>query len=117
MVWLLIIITIFLFVSVYANINLYKKYDELESVSKELEVSIKENEEFIVSIKNRVMSQRSYLKQLDNRGAFESDDEVGYFFKELKKIINDISTYFEDEDTIDESTKEEVLRKFNGKIV
>lgn len=57
-----------------------------------------ENEQFILAIRNRVMSQRSYLKQLDRIGAFESDDEVGIFFKELKKIINDIAMYLDVED-------------------
>ena len=61
-----------------------------------------ENQEFILAIRNRVMSQRSYLKQLDRHGSFESDDEVGYFFKELKKIINDISLYLEDDVEIEE---------------
>lgn len=117
MIWLLIILTVSLLFSIYANINLYKKYETLESISKELEIRLKENEEFITSIQSRVMSQRSYLKQLDNRGAFESDDEVGFFFKELKKIINDISTYFEDDDSDENSDKEEVLKKFNGRIV
>jgi hypothetical protein len=46
-----------------------------------------------------VLSQQSYLKQLDRKGAFQSDDEVGYFFKELKKIINDIAFYLDLEKT------------------
>jgi hypothetical protein len=58
-----------------------------------LESIAQENVDFILSMRNRVLSQQSYLKQLDRKGAFESDDEVGYFFKELKKIINDISLY------------------------
>jgi hypothetical protein len=46
-------------------------------------------------VRRRVLSQQSYLKQLDRRGAFESDDEVGVIFKEIKKIINDIALYLE----------------------
>jgi hypothetical protein len=54
------------------------------------------------------MSQRSYLKQLDRRGAFESDDEIGFFFKELKKIVDDISKNFEmEEEEIDQDQTEE----------
>lgn len=79
----------------YVIYNVYKKYDTLETEYEKLAEDAKENIEFIFEIRNRVMSQRSYLKQLDRRGAFESDDEVGYFFKELKNIIEDISVYFE----------------------
>ena len=55
-----------------------------------------ENQEFIFSLRNRVQSHRSALKQLDKIGSFEADDETGYFFKELKKIVNDIYYYFGD---------------------
>ena len=55
-----------------------------------------ENEKFLTLLKNRLLSQQSYLRQLDRIGAFEADDETGYFFKELKSIVNDISTYFGD---------------------
>jgi hypothetical protein len=43
---------------------------------------------------------------LDRKGAFESDDETGYFFKELKKIINDIALYLELESEQDEEEKD-----------
>lgn len=89
--------------------NLYQKYDKLETEYDTTVQRATESEEFILSIRNRVMSQRSYLKQLDNRGAFESDDEVGYFFKELKKIINDISVYFEMDPVNEEKDNEPFL--------
>ena len=90
-------------ISIYGNFNLTNKYEALE------EISIK-NEEFIIAMRNRVLSQQSYLRQLDKNGAFQSDDEVGYFFKELKKIINDIYSYFEDtppKDDDDDTTPRE----------
>lgn len=97
---LLILTFLLLSASAYGNINLYNKYSKLEQIAQE-------NQDFILAIRNRVMSQRSYLKQIDKKGAFESDDEVGYFFKELKKIINDISLYFEDEEPINDEKDDE----------
>jgi hypothetical protein len=79
---------------------MYKKYDYLEGVAQE-------NVDFIVAIRARVLSQQSYLRQLDRLGSFESDDEVGIFFKELKKIINDISTYLEIENKDDNNDDDE----------
>ena len=78
----------------YVIYNLNKKYTELEEIALE-------NQEFVLSLRNRVQSHRSVLKQLDRIGSFEADDETGYFFKELKKIINDINYYF-DEKPIEE---------------
>jgi len=99
MVFLVIILFLLLGGSFYAIYNLYQKYDQLEKVAQE-------NVEFILSVRARVLSQQSYLKQLDRRGAFESDDEVGYFFKELKKIVNDIAIYLEMESTTEEDDNE-----------
>lgn len=102
MIVVLILVSLLLIGSLYANWNLYKKYESLEEIALE-------NEEFIKAIRNRVMSQQSYLKQLDRRGAFESDDEVGYFFKELKKIINDIAGFVEIENDVLEESRERII--------
>lgn len=109
MTLLIIFLILLLGGSVYVSYNLYRKYDDLEKVAQE-------NVDFILSLRSRVLSQQSYLKQLDRKGAFESDDEVGYFFKELKKIINDISFYLEIEN--EESQEEETTKpqQFGGKI-
>ena len=37
------------------------------------------------------------IKKIDHKGSFEADDEVGYFYKELKRIINQLNTLGEDE--------------------
>lgn len=95
---------------------MYIKFDKLEEISSGLETTLSETNDFISSLKKRVMSQRSYLNQLDRRGAFESDDEVGYFFKELKKIIKDISIFLEDDEQAEESLRKDLSDKFNGRI-
>jgi hypothetical protein len=35
------------------------------------------------------------LKEIDYKGSFESDDEVGFFFKELKNIQDDINKFLQ----------------------
>ena len=37
------------------------------------------------------------INKIDKRGSFSSDDEVGYFFKELKKIISKLNNLGENE--------------------
>jgi hypothetical protein len=89
-----IILSILLIASIYVNINLTRKYEKLDDMAQESVNVLMENEKFLTSLKNRLLSQQSYLRQLDRIGAFEADDETGYFFKELKSIVNDISVYF-----------------------
>lgn len=101
---LLILVLILLIVSIYVNYNLYRKYSTLESTAID-------NQEFILAIRNRVITQRTYLRQLDKLGAFESDDEVGFFFKELKKIIIDIESYFDfDHDALETLNSEDSIQ-------
>lgn len=94
MVIAIIVLSVLLTVSIYVNINLAKKYEDLETMTEESVDTLLENEKFLTELKNRVLSQQSYLRQLDRIGAFEADDETGYFFKEMKDIINDIAVYF-----------------------
>ena len=94
MVISIIVLSVLLLSSIYVNINLYKKFDKLDEMAQESVDTLLENERFLTELKNRVLSQQSYLRQLDRIGSFEADDETGYFFKEMKDIINDIAIYF-----------------------
>ena len=94
MVILLYILFLLLLFSVYVNVNLYTKFEKLDEMAQESVDTLLENEKFLTELKNRVLSQQSYLRQLDRIGSFEADDETGYFFKEMKDIVNDIAVYF-----------------------
>jgi hypothetical protein len=94
MVITIILLSILLVISIYVNINLTKKFEKIEEMAENSVDILLENEKLLTSLKNRLLSQQSYLRQLDRIGAFEADDETGYFFKELKSIINDIALYF-----------------------
>lgn len=90
----IIILSVLLIASIYVNINLTRKFEKLEEMAETSVDALLENEKFLTELKNRVLSQQSYLRQLDRIGAFEADDETGYFFKEMKDIVNDIAVYF-----------------------
>lgn len=112
----IIVLSFLLSVSVYVNINLYKKVDRLDDMAQESVDVLLENEKFLTELKNRVLSQQSYLRQLDRIGAFESDDETGYFFKEMKDIVNDIAVYFGETPLGDEKSSILEKPKFDAKF-
>ena len=116
MVITIIILSILLSVSIFVNINLTKKYEELETMAEESVDTLLENEKFLTELKNRIMSQRSYLRQLDRIGAFEADDETGYFFKEMKEIVNDIVIYFGETPLDDQRSSVLEKQKFDAKF-
>lgn len=49
---------------------------------------------YLTKISEIISFSDNKLKEIDSRGTFKSDDEVGYFFKELQKlqdIMNDFN--------------------------
>lgn len=98
----IIALTICLGISIFVNMNLTRKFEQLEQMAEESVDALLENEKFLTELKNRIRSQQSYLRQLDRIGSFEADDETGYFFKEMKDIMNDIAVYFGEKPIDDE---------------
>ena len=66
---------------------------------------ITQYEELILHINDKIEFINSQLKLIDEKGTFEADDEVGFFFEELKNIGKLLDNLFEEGD--DASIKEE----------
>jgi uncharacterized protein YoxC len=54
-------------------------------------------ENIILNISNTIESIKLQLKVIDDKGTFESDDEVGFFFQEVKQLGEDLDNLFETE--------------------
>ena len=72
MITLSIILTIVVTSSFFIIRNLIKKNEVLE--------------DFISKQSEAIQACDIRLKQLDNKGSFYADDEIGFFFKEVQKI-------------------------------
>ena len=64
-------------------------------------------ENIILNINNTIESIKLQLKIIDNKGTFESDDEVGFFFTEIKQLGQDLENLFETEVEENEEEKKE----------
>ena len=58
---------------------------------------INEYENIILNINNTIETIKLQLKTIDDKGTFESDDEVGFFFTEIKQLGRDLENLFETE--------------------
>ena len=54
-------------------------------------------EEIILKISSTVELINIQLKTIDDKGTFEADDEVGFFFTEIKQLGNELNSLFETE--------------------
>ena len=64
-------------------------------------------ENIILNISNTIETIKIQLKTIDYKGTFESDDEVGFFFSEIKQLGNDLENLFETEVEGNEKEKKE----------
>ena len=59
---------------------------------------INQYEGFIIELQNIIEFATTKMKQVDARGHYESDDETGFFFKQLKELQELLNGIFENEE-------------------
>ena len=60
---------------------------------------INQYEDFIIKIQQMIEYSTERMKLVDSKGHYESDDETGFFFKQLKQIQLSLDGIFEEENT------------------
>jgi len=58
---------------------------------------ITQYEEFILEIQQVIKFSTEKMKLVDSKGHYESDDETGFFFQQLKQIQLSLDGIFEEE--------------------
>jgi hypothetical protein len=86
MVILTIILTILVLVLIYTTWNLHRKVAKQEDII-EYQVGYLRKVAYLIS------ESKIYVEQLDEKGTFRSDDEVGVFFNFMKEIQETINAY------------------------
>ena len=49
--------------------------------------------QYLQNISNLIGDSKKHLSKLDERGVFQSDDEVGYFFKQMQNVQKELDRY------------------------
>lgn len=79
MEWIISALSALIIIAVYVIYNLLKKYEKLEGY-------VIKQDTFISKLSETIHESSIRLNEIDQKGAFQADDEVGWFFDELKKI-------------------------------
>tara|TARA_R100001443_G_scaffold115063_1_gene132069 strand:- start:140 stop:442 length:303 start_codon:yes stop_codon:yes gene_type:complete len=80
------ILTLLVSILGYTTFNLLTKNEKAEDI-------IVSQQEFIDKVEEHIIFSEKRLKQIDEKGTFRSDDEIGWFFKEVQKIQNKLSQF------------------------
>ena len=68
---------------------------------------INQYEGLLVEFQNIIEFATTKMKQVDARGHYESDDETGFFFQQLKEVQELLNGIFENETEENSSSAEE----------
>ena len=81
-----IILGILVVVLGFTTFNLLRKFESLEDY-------VVDYNEFVTKLRDQISSSTDRLKQIDQKGTFEGDDEIGWFFNEVKIIQNELDKF------------------------
>ena len=85
MITTIIILSVIVIVLGYTTYNLLRKFEKQEDI-------LAGYLEYLDKLSRVIEVSDEKLKEIDSRGTFESDDEVGFFFQQIKglqDILND----------------------------
>ena len=71
---------------VYIIRNLLIKVEKFEDVTQD-------QAQYLQNISNTIGESRKHLQNLDEKGVFQSDDEVGEFFNQMKAVQDELNRY------------------------
>lgn len=70
----------------YTTFNLLRKNEKAEDI-------IVSQSDFIKKISSQIDKSKKRLEEIDEKGVFQGDDEIGWFFNEVKILQNDLSRF------------------------
>ena len=85
MITVIIILSVLVIALGYTTYNLLRKFEKQEDI-------LAGYLEYLDKLSRVIEVSDEKLKEIDSRGTFESDDEVGFFFQQIKglqDILND----------------------------
>jgi hypothetical protein len=70
----------------YISYNLFRKVEKLEKI-------VDSQDSYIRRFSNTVNYTKQQLDNIDNKGTFESDDEIGWFFESVKTLQRELNEF------------------------
>jgi len=70
----------------YTTFNLLRKSEKLEDI-------VTEYDNYTLNLTTSLQESEDRLKEIDDKGIFEGDDEIGWFFNEIKQIQTNLSKF------------------------
>ena len=92
MVLTYVLIALILILS-YTTFNLLRKNEKLEDMVENQSKILGGYMSYLNKITDIIEHSDKRLKEVDSKGSFKSDDEVGFFFKQLKDLQDQLNNF------------------------
>ena len=86
MITAIILLSVLVIALGYTTYNLLRKFEKQEDI-------LAGYLDYLDKISRVIEVSDEKLKQVDSRGTFESDDEVGFFFQQIKGLQNILNDF------------------------
>jgi hypothetical protein len=93
MIILTVILGLMVVILGYTTFNLLRKLEKQEDVINNQATILASYLSYLNKISDIIEFSDKKLKEVDHKGSFESDDEVGFFFKEIKQIQDTLNQF------------------------
>lgn len=80
------VLVVLLVFSLYAIFNLLRKVEKYQEITAD-------HVQYLQNISNTIGASQKQLAEVDAKGSFSADDEVGFFFDSLKAIQEELNKY------------------------
>jgi predicted PurR-regulated permease PerM len=81
-----IILIILVLILGYVSYNLFRKVEQLERI-------VDSQEQYISKFSDSVDFANKRLGEIDEKGTFQSDDEIGWFFESVKTLQSELNDF------------------------
>ena len=93
MMILTVILGILVVILGYTTFNLLRKLEKQEDVLNNQATILASYLSYLNKISDIINFSDKKLREIDHKGSFKSDDEVGFFFEEIKQIQDTLNQF------------------------
>jgi hypothetical protein len=93
MITLIVILGLMVVVLGYTTFNLLKKLEKQEDAINNQATILASYLSYLNKISDIIEFSDKKLKEVDHKGSFKTDDEVGFFFEEIKQIQGTLNQF------------------------
>jgi hypothetical protein len=93
MIILTVILSLMVVILGYTTFNLLRKLEKQEDALNNQATILASYLSYLNKISDIINFSDKKLREIDHKGSFKSDDEVGFFFEEIKQIQDTLNQF------------------------